>query len=261
MRTYLSLIMAFGAVLAQGCDNRSLPSADGAAGLDGSPPQQDLWLSDGPAPVPDLARVDLGRADGQTTLLDAGTLCSGADKLVVDGNQLAISTVKSSPTITSCCTGEQVSVHALDAAGVPAVVTFAMLRFPEASDGVTQIDLTSPPKGWGFFFKCEPYLACGYLNTSNSGFSGTVSRAFPVTGSDLMVTVCATAVPLAGAPPETKPVALYLKDVLIHRACTPGMDQTCNYDPMISSIKGVCNEDGTCTCARSTTKMPNGKCK
>jgi hypothetical protein len=30
---------------------------------------------------------------------------------------------------------------------------------------------------------------------------------------------------------------------------------------MISSIKGVCNEDGTCTCARSATKMPNGKCK
>lgn len=248
------------AVFALGCESRSLPGEDGApSSQDGSPPQQDLLLLDGPAPVPDLARLDLGRTD--LIRLDAGTFCSGPNKLVVDGNQLSISTIKSSPTMTSCCTGEQVVSHAMDAAGAPVGVTFAMLRFPEASDSVQQIDLASPAKGWSFFFKCDPYLACGYPNTSNSSFSGSIARAYPGTGNDLKVTVCATAVPLTGAPPETKPVRLYLKDVLIHRDCTPGMDQTCNYDPMISSIKGVCNEDGTCTCARSATKMPNGKCK
>jgi hypothetical protein len=30
--------------------------------------------------------------------------------------------------------------------------------------------------------------------------------------------------------------------------CTPGEDQTCNLDPAVSSLRGTCEEDGTCTC-------------
>jgi len=43
--------------------------------------------------------------------------------------------------------------------------------------------------------------------------------------------------------------------------CTPGMDQTCNDSPIISSLHGTCNSDGTCTCDRGWEKNPlTGRC-
>jgi len=43
--------------------------------------------------------------------------------------------------------------------------------------------------------------------------------------------------------------------------CTYGMDQTCNDNPIISSIHGVCNPDGTCLCAGGWAINPqSGRC-
>jgi hypothetical protein len=44
-------------------------------------------------------------------------------------------------------------------------------------------------------------------------------------------------------------------------ACTVGMDQTCNDNPIISSIHGVCQPDGSCTCSGTWAKNPaTGRC-
>jgi hypothetical protein len=45
--------------------------------------------------------------------------------------------------------------------------------------------------------------------------------------------------------------------------CTYGMDQTCNDNPIISSIQGTCNPDGTCSCTSGwpvTVNAQTGKC-
>ena len=45
------------------------------------------------------------------------------------------------------------------------------------------------------------------------------------------------------------------------KVCTPGSDQTCNDDPAISSLHGVCQEDGTCTCKSGFAKSTKtGRC-
>jgi hypothetical protein len=44
-------------------------------------------------------------------------------------------------------------------------------------------------------------------------------------------------------------------------ACQPGMDQSCNDNPLISSIHGKCEADGTCTCISGFAKNPDtGRC-
>lgn len=44
--------------------------------------------------------------------------------------------------------------------------------------------------------------------------------------------------------------------------CTPGMDQTCNDSPEISSLHGTCLPDGTCQCKEPFEKNPaTGRCK
>lgn len=44
-------------------------------------------------------------------------------------------------------------------------------------------------------------------------------------------------------------------------ACTPGMDQTCNDDPIVSALWGRCKTDGTCECEDSfIVKTSTGRC-
>jgi hypothetical protein len=43
--------------------------------------------------------------------------------------------------------------------------------------------------------------------------------------------------------------------------CTPGADQTCNDNPIISSLHGMCTPSGTCVCRPEYAKNPaTGKC-
>ena len=45
-------------------------------------------------------------------------------------------------------------------------------------------------------------------------------------------------------------------------ACTFGLDQSCNDDPLVSSKRGACNQDGTCSCNPGYSQSPTtGKCK
>jgi hypothetical protein len=44
-------------------------------------------------------------------------------------------------------------------------------------------------------------------------------------------------------------------------SCTPGRDETCSEDPSISSLRGRCQWDGTCTCLNALPPNPStGKC-
>lgn len=43
------------------------------------------------------------------------------------------------------------------------------------------------------------------------------------------------------------------------RICVFGKDQTCNDSPVISSIRGRCNQDGSCNCP-SGYHQQTGKC-
>ena len=44
--------------------------------------------------------------------------------------------------------------------------------------------------------------------------------------------------------------------------CEPGMDQMCNDNPIISSLHGTCQEDGTCACHEGFPMNPEtGRCR
>ncbi|MDP1824978.1 MAG: hypothetical protein Q8L48_17100 [Archangium sp.] len=43
--------------------------------------------------------------------------------------------------------------------------------------------------------------------------------------------------------------------------CTPGRDQECNEDPLMSALSGWCGAAGTCTCSAGFEVGPQGKCR
>jgi hypothetical protein len=45
------------------------------------------------------------------------------------------------------------------------------------------------------------------------------------------------------------------------KVCTFGADQTCNDNPAISSLHGVCQKDGTCLCHTGFAKTEKGLCR
>ena len=102
------------------------------------------------------------------------------------------------------------------------------------------------------------------LNPFDAAFEGTLDTtptgAFPGYHIDL----CLSATP-NGKDKQSKPVRLSARQqliVLTNPQCDWGKDQTCNHDPFVSSIKGTCNGDGTCTCHEGSKKVPiTGKCQ
>lgn len=45
------------------------------------------------------------------------------------------------------------------------------------------------------------------------------------------------------------------------KVCMFGADQTCNDNPAISSLHGVCQRDGTCMCHLGFAKTERGLCR
>lgn len=213
-------------------------------------------------------------ADGQ--VLDAfsedagrdqssGAFCATGPKVMIDGALLTVSRVESGPIYMGCCDGWYARFVAVRPAGQEVRVTFSLKWAGGTPPSPPQhLDLSQKPQGGsGFSVACDPVAACGVLSPLEASFKGTLDTtptgAFPGHHIDL----CLTATP-KGSDKTLKPVRLSAKQqliVLTNPQCDWGKDWTCNHDP-VSSIKGRCNGDGTCTCHAGSKKVPSsGKCR
>lgn len=245
MRTVLafSLLVAVSA-----CDGRAIGVVP-----DGSPPAS----SDSSAAIPimDLASP-------------SDAFCAGGPRLMIDGELILVSRVESGPIYMGCCDGWFARFVAHRSTGQEVRVTFSFRWAGGRSPPPPQhFDLAKSQGngGMGFYVECDPASECGVLNPFDAVFAGTLDTtptgAFPGYYIDL----CLSATPKDTAQPNAKPVRLSARHeliVLTNPQCDWGKDQTCNQDPWISSFKGKCNGDGTCTCVEGAKKVPNtGKCQ
>lgn len=251
-----------------GCGDRSTPGVEDGATAD----QQ---VVDGGQPVPDMSRPDR-RVDTSPPDLppkpdaskkpDAAaplSHCQGATYAHAGGSTLAVSkVVTSTNVVASCCgPGEVMVFKTVTASGKPLEISLQVARFPGVSLGPkVKVDLAKPPKGWYFGVYCNPSSVCGIAHTTTHDFKGYLEYQSLLGAPAVQVTVCLDATPNNPTNPYKHPLRLWASKVLVNKACVPKMDQTCNYDPKISSLRGTCNDDSTCTCNPGAKKMANGKC-
>jgi hypothetical protein len=186
--------------------------------------------------------------------------CSSEPRAMVDGTLLTVSEVKTGTTLTECCDGEFLRFVTTDPAGKPVQIEVSLLRFPSAAL-VNYLDLGQLPSRWTMGVNCDPYEACGNHDTGSSTFEGYAHLEPSNAAPEYRLTLCLSATPKATRT-LARPVRLWASGVAVHTSCTFGVNQTCNADWSAWSIKGTCNEDGTCTCHPGAVKvLPSGKCQ
>jgi hypothetical protein len=211
------------------------------------------------ASVADASTPDASTPDAPPQPTDGGdAFCQSADpRAVIVGERELQVVVETGTTMTNCCTGEQIRFVPHPAISELYEIHFSILRFPEAApvgDTTRQIDLRSPPEGWLFTLYCNPYELCNV--PSSPEITGTLTIHGPEVGRPgYRASLCAT---LQATAAMTKQVRVVANQVWINTACTFGMDQTCNENPLISSLRGTCQRDGTCVC--QDAKAPSGRC-
>ena len=198
---------------------------------------------------------------------DAGgslSFCKGGPYAQVKSETLKVKGTRGhSDYVASCCgPGEVVTLESLFSDGKGVDISFQIARFPNVKlPPKIKIDLAKPPAGWFFAINCNPSSLCGSAHPSDSTFKGWLEIQSLLGAPAVQVSLCVSTTPKAPTNPYKRPMKLWAAKVLVNKACVPGMDQTCNNDPKISSLRGKCQANSTCTCNPGAQKMPNGKCQ
>lgn len=199
--------------------------------------------------------------------LDRGapaTFCKGPHALEVSKKPFKVSNVASHMGyIGSCCgPGEIIDFNTLTANGASAKISLRIARFINVTlPPSIKLDLSKLPKGWLVSTSCTPSSFCGQSHPTTHAFKGWIEIKSLLGAPAVEVSACVTVHLTPPIKPNDRPVKLWANKVLVNKVCVPGMDQTCNDDPKISSIKGKCNQNSTCTCNAGSKKTPNGKCR
>lgn len=253
-RKLLLLLVLLSVVISCG-DRAMTPGSDGGVSGDGSPDGKQYQ---------DIPRVrkDAGEAPGH---------CSGETRFAINGQALTLTQVTSHLTWNaSCCPpGELLRFEAVDSNGKGYAVNVEIYRQPEV-ERVSHLDLADRPPDWFINITCEPNDECGLLSAWDpemvliSGFLDYAPvQGKPATLVSLCLQVSRAAPYLMPPPPESfRSLNLWAKHLPVNLACVPGMDQTCNENSLISSLRGSCSAEGVCTCLDGAQKVPaTGKCQ
>ena len=271
------LVVINAASLLAGCGERSAPAVEDSGVATDHSVTVDSYKKDSynPGPdwwMPDVPQTDLSKPADLPQKLDAAKLdaatplsfCKGAPHAEADKSPLKVDKIVTSMNyVASCCPpGEVIAFKTINAKGQPLEVSLQVARFPGTKlPPSIKLDLAKPPTGWYFAIYSNPSTFYGHAHTSSHSFKGYLEFSSLLGSPAVQVTACVEATPLDTTNPNKHHFKLWASKVLVNKVCVPQMDQTCNYDPMISSLRGKCNADSTCTCNPGSTKMANGKCK
>ena len=264
-RDLLSLLLL--SLLLISCDERALSPADGSPSSDGA------VVSDSEVTGDTRPHADLPLKPDTSAPKDSGApkfpWCTGSANARVDNKPHKVAQVESRTSVlASCCpAGEEISLVTLGPQGKQVKLNLEVSRFPNIKIQ-PKVDLGQPPKGWFYRVRCSPTDRCGILSANNALLSGyfTYKQILSDAGPAVDVTICLEAKPKTSAPPMppnpySKPVRLWTGKVRVHQACVWGMHQTCNQDKKVSSLRGKCNDNSTCTCNPGAKKVAaTGKC-
>ncbi|MCB9556896.1 MAG: hypothetical protein H6707_12390 [Deltaproteobacteria bacterium] len=150
------------------CERSDAGIADATA--DASP---DLNLSPPDTRLSDSQVNDSQVSDGSV----ADPFCRGTQvKAAFDNTAVSALSIKSEPTITSCCNGELITLSGSHH-GHKLEIGLAPLRFVGYGYPTSPVDLAQPPGGWTLSLRCDPYADCVGTTPDVLDVSGVYTHA------------------------------------------------------------------------------------
>jgi hypothetical protein len=107
-----------------------------------------------------------------------------------------------------------------------------------------------PVKGWEASLTCAPGTHCAPEYVVQSGWISL--RTWDP--KSIGIAVCAE------ATHGSDRITFFMDLTQVFASCAFGADQTCNLDPVISSMRGQCQPDGTCLRKQGQPDPTSGKC-
>ena len=207
----------------------------------------------------DAAGTDLVAHDGASVAVDGAlpSFCSGAaQRLTINGQSVTLTGVTAKVGVTNLCNTQTFYVMLKGGPGMEFYLCLdgvapnaARIRMSDLGSHMARA--TSP---------C-PSSSCTLHHRQDADFQGeatfTLAGAYPGASVDL----CVTAEAKKTATGTLRSFQLSLRSMPLKYTCELGIDSSCNHSLMVSSTKGKCNADGSCSCLPGAQQvLTSGKC-
>ena len=207
----------------------------------------------------DAAGTDLVAHDGASVAVDGAlpSFCSGAaQRLTINGQSVTLTGVTAKVGVTNLCSTQTFYVMLTGGPGMQFYLCLdgvapnaARIRMSDLGSHMARA--TSP---------C-PSSSCTLHHRQDADFQGeatfTLAGSYPGASVDL----CVTAEAKKTATGTLRSFQLSLQGLPLKYTCELGIDPSCNHNLMVSSTRGKCNPDGSCTCLPGAQQvLTSGKC-
>jgi len=207
----------------------------------------------------DAAGTDLATHDGASDAVDGAlpSFCSGAQqRLTINGLPVTLSGVTAKVGVTNLCNTQTFYVMLKGGPGMQFYLCLdgvapnaARIRMSDLGSHMARA--TSP---------C-PSSNCTLHHRQDADFEGEAAFALAGSYPGASVDLCVTAAAKKTATGTLGSFQLSLRGLPLKFTCELGIDPSCNYNLMVSSTRGKCNPDGSCTCLPGAQQvLTSGKC-
>ena len=207
----------------------------------------------------DAAGTDTANHDGTSGAVDGTlpTFCSGAgQRLTINGQPVAVTGVTAKVGVTNLCSSQTFYVTLKGGPGMEFYLCLdtvapkaALIRMSDLSSHMARA--TSP---------C-PTSSCTLHHKQDADFKGEATFALAGSHPGASVDLCVTAAAKKTATGTLRSFQLSLRGLPLKFTCELGIDSTCNHSLMVSSTKGKCNANGSCSCLPGAQMvLTSGKC-
>ena len=183
--------------------------------------------------------------------------CSGAgQRLTINGQAVQLTGVTAKVGVTNLCNTQTFYVTLKGGPG---------MQFYLCLDGVapnaTRIRMSDLGSHMARATSPCSSSNCTLHHKQDADFQGEATFALAGSYPGASVDLCVTAAAKKTAKGTLRSFQLSLRGIPLKFTCELGIDSTCNHNLMVSSTKGKCNADGSCSCLPGAQQvLTSGKC-
>ena len=209
--------------------------------------------------IPDAAVTDLAVHDTAPSAVDGAlpSFCLGAgQRLTINGQPVTVTGVTAKVGVTNLCNTQ---TFYMMLKGGPGLQFYLCLD--AVAPNATRIRMSDLRSHMARATSPCPSSSCTLHHKQDADFQGAATFALASSHPGASVDLCVTAEAKKTSTGTLRSFQLSLRGMPLKYTCELGIDPSCNHNLMVSSTRGKCNADGSCSCLPGAQQvLTSGKC-